>query len=151
MRTFTIIRTICRWFEVSVLNPTPIPAGHKAIDQEKFYHALENALATHVTQAQPSTLVRIPFDAPADTPAFNRFLAEIPHSGIVTNTIDHGRRSLLFLFPAISDPELTSSFQNAFGNFTSQIGLTPSEEPSFHVTTPEDSPQQLWGKLVGSH
>lgn len=151
MRTFTIIRTICRWFEVAVLNPIPIPAGHKALDQEKFYRAIENALATHVTQALPSTLVRIPFDAPADTPAFNRFLAELPHSSIVTNTVDHGHRSILFLFPAISDPDLIAKFTTAFSNFTSQIGLLNSDQPSFHLTTADDSPQQLWGKLVGAH
>ena len=85
--------------------------------------------------------------------AFNRFLAELPHSGIVTNTIAHGRRSILFLFPANSDPELTTKFSTAFQNFTSQIGLNKSEAPTFHLTTPDDSPQQLWGKLLlhGGH
>lgn len=150
MRTFTAIRSICRWFEVTVLNPIPIPAGHKALDQEKFYNALENAISTHATQSLPSTLVRIPFDAPADTPAFNRFLAELPHSSLVTNTVDHGRRSILFLFPVLADTELRNKFRTAFNNFTGQIGLEDVEAPTFHITNPDDSPQQLWGKLVGA-
>lgn len=152
-RNFSTIKSICDWFAVFVINPVDTPAHHKAVSQTDFFKAIETAITTHTEHALPSTLVRLPFnDAPTDTiaEAFGEFLETLPGPALLTNAIEEGQRSLLFLFPATAGTDMGPAFNNALQTFAQRLGVPAPPAPLFHRTRPDITPQQLWGRLVAT-
>ncbi|NNC89372.1 MAG: hypothetical protein HKN82_13010 [Akkermansiaceae bacterium] len=152
-RTFSILKAICDWFKYLGVTAPGAGSGHRAIPQGDFFGAIETAVATHAEQAVPSLLVRLPFDLPVDVnpaSAFKDLLAELPRTALLTSSFENGDRSILFLIPAVSDARIAEEFRFAFASFGNRLGLTALPEPRFHLTRPEESPQQLWGRLVAT-
>lgn len=150
-RNFSTIQAICDWFAAFVIFPVSTPSHHKAISQTDFFKAIETAITTHTDHALPSTLVRIPFSGSPSTEvtaAFRAFLDTLPAPALLTNAVEDGQRSLLFLFPASSEHRIGKAFREALDRFAEQLGVPVPATPSFHPTRPGISPQQLWGQLV---
>jgi hypothetical protein len=150
-RNFSTIKAICDWFATFVISPVNAPARHRAVSQTDFFKAIETAITTHTEHALPSTLVRIPFNGtPCDaiSEAFGEFLDSLPGPAILTNAIEDGQRSLLFLFPTTAGSELGAAFRNALQAFARRLGVPAPPAPRFHLTQPDASPQQLWGQLI---
>ena len=149
--TFDVMKSICDWMKFALARPLHQDARHRSVSQSEFYEAIEAAVATHAEQAVPSTLVRMPFDyAEEDDPteSFRDLLEALPRTTVLSNSNEDGRRSLLFLLPANSDPQTRDALRTVFSNFAASLSLGREGEPHFVMTTPSDTPQQLWGKLV---
>jgi hypothetical protein len=98
--------------------------------------------------------VRVPFHLPEDldpTAAFRELLKSLPRKTILANANEQGRRSLLFLLPAISDPATVESVRAVFAAFGETLALGESFRPHFITTLPGESPQQLWGRLLADN
>lgn len=152
-RNFSTVKAICDWFAAFVISPVSTPSHHKAISQTDFFKAIETAITTHTDHALPSTLVRIPFSGSPTaevTAAFSEFLDILPAPALLTNAIENGQRSLLFLFPANSEHRISKSFREALDRFAERLGVPAPADPQFHLTQPGISPQQLWGQLVAT-
>jgi hypothetical protein len=149
--TFDVMKSICDWMKFALARPLHHEARHRALSQSDFYQAMEAAVTTHGQQAIPSTLVRVPFDFEDDldpTECFRELLEALPRTTILSNSHEGGVRSLLFLLPANSDPELRDAMRTLFTAFCQDLGLAKDAEPHFVMTSPGETPQQLWGKLV---
>ena len=148
---FEMMKSVC---DRRIGSPAPSlhdEARHRSIDQYEFYAAMEAAVTTHTKYAAPSTLVRVPFDfddvmAPAES--FRDLLELLPHRTLLSNSHEEGRRSVLFLLPANSDPVVRDALRDLFRDFVEELGLGREYAPHFVMTAPGESPQQLWGKLV---
>ncbi|HBM77739.1 MAG TPA: hypothetical protein DD438_06475, partial [Verrucomicrobiales bacterium] len=66
------------------------------------------------------------------------------------NYHENGRRALLFLLPANSDPAVRDGLRDLFCDFVAELGMGSSNIPRFVMTRPSHSPQQLWGELLAS-
>ena len=55
---------------------------------------------------------------------------------------------MLFRSPAIADTEIRDTMRTVFTRFCASLGIGKDADPHFVITTPGESPQQLWGKLV---
>ena len=149
--TFDVMKSICDWMKFALARPLHHEARHRAVSQSEFYQAMAAAVATHGQQAIPSTLVRVPFyfdDHLDPTECFRELLEALPRTTILSNSHEGGVRSLLFLLPANSDPELRDAMRTLFTAFCQDLGLPKSVDPLFVMTSPWETPQQLWGKLV---
>lgn len=148
--TFDVMKSICDWMKFALVQPLHHEARHRSVSQSEFYGGIEAAVATHKHHAVPSTLVRVPFDLAEGvdpTESFKRLLETLPRTTILSNSYEGGTRSLLFLLPANSDPEVRDGMRSAFAGFCGSLG-GKQFEPRFVTTSPGDTPQQLWGKLV---
>lgn len=125
--------------------------NHRAISQLEFYAAMECAVETHASYAVPSTLVSVPFNFSGETDpleAFCDLLEILPRQTLLSNYHENGRRALLFLLPANSDPVVRDGIRDLFNDFVAELGMSPSCVPRFVMTGPSHSPQQLWGALL---
>ena len=149
--TFDLMKAVC---DRSVATPKEFvreELDHRAISQLEFYAAMESAVETHACYAVPSTLVSVPFDFSGETDpleAFCDLLEILPGQTLLSNYHDNGRRALLFLLPANSDPVLRDAIRDLFHDFVAELGMSPNCIPRFVMTGPSHSPQQLWGELV---
>ena len=151
VNTFDVMKAICDWMKFALVRPLHHEARHRSIGQSEFYAAIEAAVATHTQQAVPSTLVRVPFDFADEldpTESFRELLESLPRTTVLSNSYEGGLRSLLFLLPAIADPEIRDTMRTVFTRFCASLGIGKGADPRFVITTPGESPQQLWGKLV---
>ncbi|MDP7306816.1 MAG: hypothetical protein QF405_04180 [Roseibacillus sp.] len=148
---FEMMKSVCDQGSGSPARPRHDEVRHRSIDQFEFYAAMEAAVTTHTKYAVPSTLVRVPFDFdegidPAES--FRDLLEVLPHRTLLSNSHEEGRRSVLFLLPANSDPVVRDALRDLFLDFVEELGLGREHVPHFVMTAPGESPQQLWGKLV---
>jgi hypothetical protein len=148
---FEMMKSVCDQGSGSPARPRHDEVRHRSIDQFEFYAAMEAAVTTHTKYAAPSTLVRVPFDFddgvdPAES--FRDLLEVLPHRTLLSNSHEEGRRSVLFLLPANSDPVVRDALRDLFLDFVEELGLGREHAPHFVMTAPGESPQQLWGKLV---
>ena len=148
---FEMMKSVCDRRNGSPALPLHDEARHRSIGQFEFYAAMEAAVTTHTKYAAPSTLVRVPFDFddgvdPAES--FRDLLEVLPHRTLLSNSHEEGRRSVLFLLPANSDPVVRDALRDLFLDFVEELGLGREHAPHFVMTAPGESPQQLWGKLV---
>ncbi len=153
LETFSVVRALCDWFRFFTVAPLDAVTGHRAVSQHDFFRALETAVSTHAAQAVPSALVRVPFATPAGIDpldAFKELLDALPRSALLTTAIENGERTLMALLPAEPDPGAAESFRSAFEAFNARLGISPKAKPRFHQTRPDESPHQLWGRLVAS-
>lgn len=149
--TFDVMKTICDWMRFAFRRSVDHEARHRSVSQDEFYEAIEAAVATHTEQAIPSTLVRMPFDFPEEidpTEAFRNLLESLPRATVLSNSNEGGQRALLFLLPANSNPQSRDSLREVFLEFRTRLGLGREGVPRFVMTSPRDTPQQLWGTLV---
>ena len=149
--TFDEMKSICDRRGASPGGSLHDEARLRSISQSQFYAAMEAAVTTHTKYAVPSILVRVPFDFsegvdPAES--FHDLLEVLPPKTLLSNSYEDGRRSLLFLLPANSDPVLRDALRDLFFDFVGELGLGREHAPHFVMTAPGHSPQQLWGKLV---
>ncbi|MCH2063608.1 MAG: hypothetical protein MK194_07775 [Roseibacillus sp.] len=149
--TFDVMKSICDRRGAPLSRPLHDEARHRSISQSEFYAAMEAAVTTHTKYAVPSTLVRVPFDFAEGvdpTESFRDLLEVLPRQTLLSNSHEDGHRSLLFLLPANSDPVVRDALRDLFFDFVEELGLDREHAPHFVMTTPGESPQQLWGKLV---
>ena len=151
--TFDLMKAVCDRTGGGSQGPTGEGLNHRAISQLKFYAAMESAVETHACYAVPSTLVRVPFDFSGETDPLDAFcdlLEILPRQTLLSNYHENGRRALLFLLPANSDPAVRDGLRDLFCDFVAELGMGSSNIPRFVMTRPSHSPQQLWGELLAS-
>lgn len=149
--TFDVMKSICDWMKFALARPLHQEARHRSVSQSEFFAAMQASVVTHTEQAVPSTLVRVPFDFAAGTDPtepFRELLESLPRTTILSNSYENGRRSLLFLLPANSDPKVRDTLRTVFMAFSDVLGLGKDFHPHFVMTLPGETPQQLWGRLV---
>ncbi len=149
--TFDVMKSICDWMKFALVRPLHQEVRHRSVSQLDFFSAMEAAVVTHTEQAVPSTLVRVPFDFDDDTDPtepFRDLLESLPRNTILSHSYEDGRRSLLFLLPANSDPKVRDSLRMIFTTFSDVLGFAKAHSPRFVKTLPGETPQQLWGRLV---
>lgn len=148
--TFEVMKSICDWMRFALAAPLHREARHRAVNQIEFFQAIESAVTTHKQQSVPSTLARVPFnvaDGVDPAGAFRDLLLALPRKAILTNANEAGRRSLLLLLPALSEPAVIESARAAFHAFGQMTGQDEHFQPHFFTTNPGETPQQMWGRL----
>ena len=151
--TFDLMKAVCDRSGGTDQGLVREELDHRAISQLEFYAAMESAVETHSSYAVPSTLVSVPFDFSGETDPLDAFcdlLEILPRQTLLSNYRENGRRALLFLLPANSDPAVRDGIRDLFYDFVAELGMGPSCVPRFVMTGPSHSPQQLWGELLAS-